>query len=117
MAHELLHSWFARGVTPASDADGWWDEAFTSYRTTSPLSPEPFDFREAPLQLCSRRPFQRRTPPAAYAAGSRFFRGVASATGIERLDDLMRMSHVTRNRTPLRHTRVGGAPRCPFGPR
>lgn len=101
VAHELLHSWFARGVTPASDADGWWDEAFTTYRTTSPLRAEPFDFTEAPLELCSRRPFQRRTPPVAYPGGSRFFRGVANATGIERLDQLMRMLYLTRNKTPL----------------
>jgi hypothetical protein len=101
LAHEVLHAWFARSLTPASDADGWWDEAFTTYRTTAPLRAEPFDFSDAPLELCSRRPFQRRTPPAAYPGGSRFFRGVAYATGIERLDQLMRVLYLDRNNTPL----------------
>jgi hypothetical protein len=101
LEHEVLHSWFARGVTPASDADGWWDEAFTTYRSTSPLRAEPFDFTEPPLQLCSRRPMDRRTPPAAYPGGSRFFRGVADATGVGRLDGLMRALYLTRNRTAV----------------
>lgn len=101
LAHELFHSWFARGMTPASGADGWWDEAFTTYRTSTPLWAEPFDFTEAPIELCSRRPFQRRTPPVAYTGGSRFFRGVASAIGTKRLDQLMRMLYLKRNKTPL----------------
>lgn len=80
LEHEVLHSWFARGVMPASDADGWWDEAFTTY-VTSGVAPTPLDFDRPPIELCSRRPFQRHTDPAAYLEGSRLFSGMAEMTG------------------------------------
>ena len=71
LRHEVIHSWFARGVTPASQADGWWDEGFTRYLEVADHS-EPFDFEAPPVELCSRRPFQRTTSPRSYeaAAGS-----------------------------------------------
>lgn len=80
LAHEVLHAWFARGVMPASDVDGWWDEAFTTYRADA-HSPERFDFTRRPVALCSRRPFQRHTDPGAYEEGSRLFRGFAEMLG------------------------------------
>lgn len=80
LAHEVLHSWFARGAMPASDADGWWDEAFTTYVTQGAV-PAPLDFRRPPTQLCSRRPFQRHTDAAAYRDGSRLFEGLAAMAG------------------------------------
>lgn len=100
LAHEVLHAWFARGVTPASHADGWWDEAFTTYRT-SDAGPLPFDWAAPPVRLCSRRPFQRRTPEEAYGAGARFFRGVAALVGPGSLDALMRSLYEAHVRSPL----------------
>jgi hypothetical protein len=101
LAHEVLHSWFARSVSQATDADGWWKEAFTTYRTTRPMA-IPFSDSDQPLMLCSRRPFQRTTPREAYTAGARFFSGVAHAVGgTYRLDVLMRRLYERRAGTPL----------------
>ncbi|MFE3229783.1 hypothetical protein [Nocardia sp. NPDC059228] len=61
LPHEVLHSWFARGVTPAGQADGWWDEGFARFHDDG-AQPEPFDFRRAPVRLCSRRPEELERP-------------------------------------------------------
>jgi len=96
LRHEVIHSWFARGVTPASQADGWWDEAFTRYLETGGR-PEPLDFCAPPVELCSRRQFQRVTSPRSYEAGSRVFRGIASLVGAARLQAAMRDLYRTRH--------------------
>jgi hypothetical protein len=101
LAHEVFHSWFARGVTPASQADGWWDEAFTYFHDHGADLLEAFDFRQAPVELCSRRPFDRRTASNAYTDGSRFFRWLAEALGVERLHACMRSVYAKHNGTPL----------------
>lgn len=101
LRHEVIHSWFARGVTPASQADGWWDEGFTRY-LESDGHPEPLDFRAPPVELCSRRPFQRTTAARSYDAGSRVFRGIAEIVGRDRLQAAMRelYRHATSVSTP-----------------
>jgi hypothetical protein len=96
LAHETFHSWFARGITPASQADGWWDEAFTTFHDAGADDVEPFDFLAPPVVLCSRQPFQRRTPTNAYSDGSRFFRGVAGLTGLASLRTTMRSLYESR---------------------
>ncbi|MDI3243101.1 hypothetical protein QK292_16085 [Arthrobacter sp. AL08] len=101
LAHEVFHSWFSRGVMPASQADGWWDEAFTSYHEHGAGQLEAFDFNEAPVELCSRRPFDRRTAVNAYPDGSRFFRGLADALGVERLRACMRAVYARHCSAPL----------------
>ncbi|WP_157083868.1 hypothetical protein [Millisia brevis] len=88
LPHEVIHSWFARGVMPATAADGWWDEAFTRYLELGE-GPEPLDFRSDPIELCSRQPFQRTTSPLSYVAGSRVFRGIAALIGPGRLIEVM----------------------------
>lgn len=100
LGHEVLHSWFARGVMPASDADGWWDEAFTTY-VTSGQPPAPLDFRRPPIQLCSRRPLQRHTDSAAYIEGSRLFGGIAALVGQVSMRKAMRTLFQARARTCL----------------
>ncbi|MDX6455337.1 MAG: hypothetical protein QOD48_1444, partial [Gaiellaceae bacterium] len=89
LRHEVIHSWFARGLTPASQADGWWDEGFATYLDTGERC-EWLDFRAPPVELCSRRTFQRTTARRSYEAGSRVFRGIAAVIGPERLLDAMR---------------------------
>ena len=96
LAHEVLHSWFARGVMPASDADGWWDEGFTTWMTAG-AAPTPLDLDRPPVELCSRRPFQRHTVTAAYVEGSRLFGGLAALTGRTAL--LRSMGRLFRART------------------
>ena len=101
LAHEAFHCWFARGITPASQADGWWDEGFTSFRDAGADDVEPFDFLAPPVELCSRLPFQRRTPSNSYSDGSRFFRGAAAITGVAPLRAAMRALYEARRGGPL----------------
>jgi hypothetical protein len=90
LPHEMFHSWFARGITPASQADGWWDEGFTTFHVDGADDVEPFDFLRLPVELCSHQPFQRRTPSNSYSDGSRFFRGLAATLGVAPLRAAMR---------------------------
>lgn len=99
--HETFHNWFARGVTPATQADGWWDEAFTSFHDAGADDTEPFDFLDPPVELCSRLPFQRRTPGNSYSDGSRFFRGVAATVGVATLRAAMRSVYEARRGGPM----------------
>lgn len=90
LAHETFHSWFARGIKPASQADGWWDEGFTSFWDDGADDAQPFDFTDPPVLLCSRDPWQRHTAGNAYEDGSAFFRGMAALLGIGPLNGWMR---------------------------
>jgi hypothetical protein len=100
LRHEVIHSWFARGLTPASQADGWWDEGFTRYLETGGGA-ERLDFTAPPVELCSRRPFQRTTSPRSYEAGSRVFRGIAALVGRDGLQAAMRDLYRTRHGTSI----------------
>ncbi|HZW43356.1 MAG TPA: hypothetical protein VFF32_03045 [Dermatophilaceae bacterium] len=89
LAHETFHSWFARGIKPAGQADGWWDEAFTSFHDDGANDAVPLDFTDPAVVLCSRDPWQRHTPTTAYSAGNDFFKGMASLLGTSTLNTLM----------------------------
>ena len=89
LKHETFHSWYARGIKPASQADGWWDEAFTSWHDSGANDALPFDFSDPPVVLCSRNPWQRITPSNAYADGERFWKGVAALLGVSGVNTLM----------------------------
>src|SRR5262249_31835820 len=78
--HEAFHSWWGRGVKPASQADGWWDEAWNVYHDAGGTGTLPFDFNEGPVTLSPRNGYSRVTPSAAYTSGERFFEGVAALT-------------------------------------
>ena len=80
LRHEAFHSWWGRGAKPASQADGWWDEAWTVYHELGGAGIEPFDFAEPPVVLSTRNAYSRVTPGSAYTAGKRFFEGVAALT-------------------------------------
>jgi hypothetical protein len=89
LAHETFHSWFARGIKPASQADGWWDEAFTSFHDDGANDAVPLDFTNPLVVLCSRDPWQRHTPSNAYTDGNAFFQGLASLLGTANLNTLL----------------------------
>lgn len=89
LLHETFHSWFARGIKPASQADGWYDEGFTVFHDNGADDASPFDFSDPPILLCSRDPWQRHTPSDSYSDGSRFWRGMASLLSIANLNSLM----------------------------
>jgi hypothetical protein len=80
LRHETFHSWWGRGVKPASQADGWWDEGWNVYHDNGGIGTQPFDFTENPVTLSPRNPYSRVTPSAAYSAGERFFEGAAALT-------------------------------------
>ena len=87
LRHELFHSWYGRGVKPASQNDGWLDEAWDVYATESRLRFPEERIREegAPVTLSSADPWNRTTPTASYSAGALFFARVAAEIGDEEL--------------------------------
>lgn len=69
LGHELIHSYFARGVMPANGNAGWMDEAIASWRdnnypTLSSLS--------GSSRMSSHPYYRRITDTAAYSFGARF---------------------------------------------
>lgn len=89
LKHETFHSWFGRGAKPASQADGWWDEAWDVYNDLGASGALPFDFSAPPVELSSRNPWVRVTPSAAYSNGERFFEGLAALVGVANLKSHM----------------------------
>lgn len=90
LEHEVFHSWWARGLKPASQNDGWIDEAWTSFHDDGTPARRRFDFRERPECLSPRSPWNRATPRASYRQGSRFFEGLAVHLGLDLLRGIMR---------------------------
>ncbi|MFI1360977.1 hypothetical protein ACH4TV_46560 [Streptomyces sp. NPDC020898] len=90
LLHETFHSWFARGLKPADQSDGWWDEGFTTFHDDGANDAVPLDFTAPPVALCSRDPWQRHTPTASYVSGSALFKGLAAMTGAGPLNTHMR---------------------------
>jgi hypothetical protein len=67
--HEMLHSYFAKGVMPSSGNSGWIDEAIASWRDRGYYtSPTP----GVPANLAGRSIYARNTNSQAYAHGSAF---------------------------------------------
>ena len=100
LEHEVFHSWFGRGVKPATPSDGWIDEAFTSWATASSRNSLPrfavlsvdeaLSAVDSPVALYPQDPSNRRTPRESYSQGAVVFAGVAGALGgAERLREAM----------------------------
>jgi hypothetical protein len=100
LRHETFHSWWGRGLKPASQPDGWWDEAWDLYNDQGAIGLLPFDFSDPPVELSSRNPWERATSPLAYISGSRFFKGVASLIGLANLKAHMSAFYIQRNPRP-----------------
>jgi hypothetical protein len=87
LEHEVFHSWFGRGVKPARAADGWIDEAWTTWSTASRRSDVPrfaaeaLDLDQPPVMLYPPEPWSRHTPAEAYQNGARLFAGLAALLG------------------------------------
>lgn len=90
LQHETFHSWWARGVKPSSQDDGWFDEAWTVFNVDQPSSALPFDFHAPPVMLCPRNAWVRKSAAASYTSGYRFFEGVAALLGVGVLKSLLR---------------------------
>jgi hypothetical protein len=90
LKHEAFHSWYARGVKPATQNDAWLDEGWTVYNTGgSPFGVQAFNMADPPVTLAGRNPFSRVTAGNAYTDGSRFFAGLAAVLGVAQLRALM----------------------------
>jgi hypothetical protein len=93
LEHELFHSWYGRGVKPASQADGWIDEAWNVYLTDPRrgFQQSPLCTGGAPVELSPRNPWTRVTAYAAYTRGAQFFGTLAALLGepvlLERMRD------------------------------
>jgi hypothetical protein len=87
LEHEVFHSWFGRGVKPARASDGWIDEAFTTWSTSSRRSEVPrfaaeeLTLDEEPVVLYPPHPWSRHTPVESYSQGARLFAGLAHLFG------------------------------------
>jgi hypothetical protein len=106
LRHETFHSWWGRGLKPASQPDAWWDEAWTKYNDFGAAGSVPFDFSDPPVNLSPRNPWIRVTNTAAYSAGRRFFDGVASLLGVSNLKSFMRDFYVQRKARPATTTEL-----------
>jgi FMN phosphatase YigB (HAD superfamily) len=100
LRHESFHSWWGRAMKPASQADGWIDEAWTVYNDNGASGSTPFNFADPAVELCSRNPWARSTPGAAYSAGERLWRGMAAIVGVSTLNALMRDYYAAHRSRP-----------------
>jgi hypothetical protein len=119
LRHETFHSWWARGLKPASQADAWFDEAWTTYQDNGAAGVLPFNFAEAALALCPRNPWVRITHGSSYGAGERFWKGMAALLGAAPLGELMRSFYLARYPRPVKTEELecfllarGGNPTC-----
>jgi hypothetical protein len=87
--HEIFHSWFARGAKPATQNDGWIDEAWTVYNTSNSYSVKPFNLSDDKVILSSSNNFNRTTPDNSYTDGARLFATLSSVIGFDNLNTLM----------------------------
>jgi hypothetical protein len=86
LEHEVFHSWFGRGIKPARAADGWIDEAWTTWATSSRadqprFGSEELSLQEDPVELYPPNPWARHTPSEAYTSGYRLFAGLSHIMG------------------------------------
>lgn len=87
--HEVLHAWFGRdGFRPASDRDGWIDEAVATWADGSPTPP--FEGPAPPRQVGFGDPWRRSTPHWAYREGASFVATVAAWSSPARVDAALR---------------------------
>jgi hypothetical protein len=101
LRHEAFHSWWGRGLKPASQVDGWFDEAWTVYHDNGASAVLPLNFANPPVELSSRNPWVRTTPSASYSAGERFWKGIAAMVGAASLVDRMNTFYRTRSARPV----------------
>ncbi|HWG73837.1 MAG TPA: hypothetical protein VG184_07265 [Acidimicrobiales bacterium] len=87
LEHEVFHTWFGRGVKPATAGDGWIDEAFTTWATSSRraegarFADDELGLDTEPVTLRPPHPWSRHTPVESYASGARLFAGLAVVVG------------------------------------
>lgn len=106
LRHETFHSWWARGLKPASQPDAWFDEAWTVYNDHGASEAQPFSFTDPPVTLCPPNPWVRVTAAGAYSDGYRFWKGVAALVGVGTLRALMSEFYQARRHRPVSTTEI-----------
>ena len=106
LQHEMFHSWWGRGVKPASQPDAWFDEAWTVYNDEGAIGSQPFDSTDLPVTLCTRNPWSRITASGAYDDGNKFWKGVAAIIGVNSLNTLMSDLYKQGLRQPVTTTDI-----------
>ena len=91
LGHEVFHSFWARGLEPATYADGWIDEAWTMFNTYDSVAfiPVAFNWGASPVLLHDPHPFTRVTPTESYSSGRALFAGLADLMGLDELRTAM----------------------------
>jgi len=115
LKHETFHSWWARGLKPASQPDAWFDEAWAVYNDNGAIVSLPFDFTDPPVELCPANPWIRRTASNSYDDGNRFWEGVAGLIGAANLRTLMGEFYKAHNARPATTTDIEGFLVCRSG--
>lgn len=101
LAHETFHSWWGRGLKPGSQADGWFDEAWTTYHDNGASSSLALNFNAAEVTLSARNPWVRATPSTSYSSGERLWQGLAAVVGASALVARMKEFYAARNARPV----------------
>lgn len=70
LPHEMMHSYFARGVMPANGDAGWVDEAIARWRDRGYPRATAIDLTGPVEQLAGFSPYRRHSLRAAYEQGS-----------------------------------------------
>ena len=70
LAHEITHSYFARGVMPADGNSGWLDEAIASWRDDGYQTSKRPNFSST--SMANHSQYQRTTDRKAYEEGAEF---------------------------------------------
>lgn len=70
LGHELIHSYFARGVMPAHGNSGWVDEAIASWRDSDYNNTSSWWLSRS--KMAGHSPYKRTTDRDAYSKGKRF---------------------------------------------
>lgn len=86
--HELYHSWYGRGVSPATFNDSWFDESWVVAVVDTPEE-GPLLATDPPVVLHTDDPWLRELRTDAYSEGARMFLSLGEDIGAEVLADLM----------------------------
>lgn len=87
--HETFHSWWGRSIKPATQNDGWIDEAWDMHSVTIGFNETPLDFMADPVVLASTNPWNRVTPDDSYIVGEQVFAGIGAMVGTAKLQMAM----------------------------
>lgn len=101
LEHETYHSWWGRGLKPASQPDAWMDEGWTTFQVDVGATSVPFDFNAPAVALCPSNEWIRKTAYGAYSDGVNFWKGMAAYTGTATLNSLLSEFYENSGNKPI----------------